>query len=40
MSLLGDRDSTGFDAYAPARFDEMMGDWSDAIRTYLQSQIG
>ncbi len=40
MSLLGDRDSSSFDAYAPTRFDEMMGDWSEAIRTYLQSQIG
>ena len=37
MSLLGDRDSSGFDTYAPTHFDEMMRNWSGAIREYLQS---
>ncbi len=40
MSLLGDRELSGFDAYAPAHFDEMMRDWSETIRTFLQSQVG
>ena len=35
MSLLGDRDSANFDAYAPARFPEMMDQWSGAILDYL-----
>lgn len=40
MSLIGDLDSSGFDAYAPAQFEEMMRHWSEAIESYLQSQTG
>jgi hypothetical protein len=35
MSLLGDRDASNFDAYAPERFPEMMDQWSEAILDYL-----
>jgi hypothetical protein len=38
MSLLGDRDASGFDAYAPAHFEDMMRDWSRAIRAYLDGR--
>jgi hypothetical protein len=40
MTLLGDRDSSGFDAYAPEHFDEMMREWSAAIGAHLESPTG
>ncbi len=38
MSLLGDRESSGLEAYSPPDFDKMMQDWSGAIREYLEDQ--
>ena len=35
MSLLGDQGSTGFKAYAPEPFAEMMSEWSEMIAAYL-----
>jgi hypothetical protein len=40
MTLLGDSATSGFGAYAPAPFADMMQDWSNRIGTYLQTQIG
>lgn len=38
MSLLGDRDASNFDAYAPTRFPEMMEEWSAAILGWLATE--
>ena len=40
MSLLGGGGPSGLGAYAPEPFAEMMGDWSKAIGTYLDTQTG
>ena len=40
MSLLGDRASSGFDAYAPDHCEDMLRDWSRAIRAYLDGRNG
>ena len=38
MSLIGDRETSEFDAYAPTPFADMMRHWSEAIGAYLQNQ--
>ncbi|MFQ5516333.1 MAG: SRPBCC family protein [Acidimicrobiia bacterium] len=40
MTLIGDRDSSGLDAYTPSQFEEMMRHWSEAIESYLYDQTG
>lgn len=40
MSLLGDREASGFEGYAPERFPGMMHSWSEAIGAYLDGQTG
>lgn len=40
MTLLGDAHTSGFDAYAPAHFADMMLDWSTRIESYLQTLRG